>query len=79
MAETISARATTAGIQIESSHPASGVFEYAGQGVATIAPRGVPITIRRRAMAHRAGEQLLPQIEHDVVTRIDALLRAHGL
>ena len=79
IADTIGAQVTGTSMLITSEHPAAPVFEWAGQGQATIAPRGVPITITRRAWAHKAGEQTLDRIERDLTSRIDDLIRAHGL
>jgi hypothetical protein len=79
MADTMRGATEGGSLLVTSSHPAAALFEYAGQGTATISPRGGPITIHRRAMAHRAGEQLLPKLERDITARIDALTSAHGL
>lgn len=75
VADTISGAALPGGVAIVSSHPAAPVLEYGG----TIAPRGVPITIRQHAMAHRGGEQDLGRLESEVSRRVNALLTAHGL
>jgi hypothetical protein len=79
MRDTITGGAIPSGMAIRSSHPAAAIFEYAGSGTATIQPRGVPITIRRVAMAHRAAEAQLPRIERDAAMRIGELLSQHGL
>lgn len=75
IADTLSGAATATGLAIVSSHPGAGVLEYGG----TIAPRGHPITFEAHAMAHKAGEAALPDIESEVSQRINALLAAHGL
>ncbi len=73
--DTLSARASATTASIVSSHPGAPVHEYGGE----IAPKGVPITIRQSAMAHRAGEQELPRFERDLKSAIDALVAKHDL
>jgi len=75
IASTLYAQPSGEGAAIVSPHPAAPILEYGG----TIAPRGVPITIRTVAMAHKAADQLLPQVEQDIEDRIAALIREHGL
>lgn len=58
---------------VASRHPGAVVHEYGG----TIAPKGEPIQIKRREMAHTAGHAELGAIEDLLERRISALIRQH--
>ncbi len=58
---------------VVSSVPQGPVHEFGG----TIAPRGVPIRIRRSAMATKAGAEMQPQVERILDREVTALLERH--
>ena len=58
---------------VASSVPQGPVHEFGG----TIAPRGVPIRIRRSAMATKAGAEMQPQVERILDREVTALLERH--
>lgn len=63
------------GAAIVSTHPAAPVFEFGG----TIAPKGVPITIRAVEMAHKAAVEQAPVFEAAVASAVSRLLGEHNL
>lgn len=62
---------------IVSSHPAASIFEWNDDTRPAIAPRGVPLTIKTVAMAHRAFENQLPRLERDLQDKLDQIARKY--
>lgn len=62
---------------IVSNHPAAAIFEWNDGVTPAIAPRGVPLTIKTVAMAHRAFEHQLPRLERDVQDKLDQVARKY--
>jgi hypothetical protein len=73
--DTIAGSATATTANVYSTHPGAIVHEYGG----TIAPSGHTFRIRESAMAGKAGQQALGEIERDMERRLDGLLRQHDL
>lgn len=59
---------------IVSTHPAAPIFEWNDGIRAAIAPRGVPLTLRAVAMAHKAAEHQAARLERDVQDGINSLV-----
>jgi hypothetical protein len=69
--------ASATGATIVSAHPAAAIFEWNDDTRPAIAPRGVPLTIKTVAMAHRAFENQRERIERDMQDGLDALARKY--
>jgi hypothetical protein len=73
--DTIAGVASGTSGSVISTHPGAIVHEWGG----TISPRGVPITIRQAAMAHRAAARDFPQLRERLVAALDELIASAGL
>jgi hypothetical protein len=62
---------------IVSSHPAASIFEWNDGVTPAIAPRGVPLTIKTVAMAHKAFEHQRDRMAADVQDKLDQLARKY--
>lgn len=74
LADSYKGAANQRGGSVYSNLPQAPVFEYGG----TIAPRGVPITIRKHRVVGFAIQREAPRIEEEIGDLLDRIARRNG-